>query len=155
MPDAPDADDLAGGIDERETVEQVAAVFRQRVAICREDRVLERELVTEQANPQRWILGDPEPPCHRLGELPRSTGARAPPRLPVDVLPNLFLLRRLEESDQLVCGDQVVPDVELLRPRVVGHAQAVRTQAVRNGPLGDALLQPGFTGQDDDARDEA
>jgi len=32
-PDAPDADDLARGVDEREAVEQVTAVFRQRRSV--------------------------------------------------------------------------------------------------------------------------
>ena len=132
----------------------MAAVFRQRASIGGEDRLLERELVGLQADPQRRILGDPHPPTDRLGELSRGTGTRALPGLPLDVRPDLLLLRRLEERDQLVGGDEVVPDLELLRPRVLGDALPVGAQTVRNRPLGDALLQPVLAGEDDDARDQ-
>ena len=132
----------------------MAAILRQRASVGGEDRALERELVALQADPQGRILGDLHPPSDRFGELSRGTGTRALPRLSLDVRRDLLLLCRFVERDQLVGGDEVVPDLERRRASVLGDALTVRAQTVRNRLFGDALRQPVLAGEDDDAGDE-
>ena len=127
--DAADADDLADGVDEREAVEQVAAVVGQRVAgSAAKTCLLERRLVVDDADRHRRVLGDPQVPVDGLGELPR---------------PHRGCVRRLRlaarcggrrcscsaparsTSSSSVDVDQVVPDVELRATRVARRS-AVR-----------------------------
>ena len=118
--DAPHADHLARGVDEREAIEQVAAVFRQRGSVGLENLIRQRWLVRRQANPQRWVLDDPQVASDPLGELPDGAGAGSPPRLALDVRGDLLLVLGRKQRDELLGGDQVVPDVQLLRAGVVG-----------------------------------
>jgi hypothetical protein len=67
--DAPDADDLARGVDEREAVEQVPAVIRQRGSVGLEHLIGEGGLVRVEPNPQRWVFNDPEVAVDPLGQL--------------------------------------------------------------------------------------
>ena len=79
-------------------------------------------------------------PSDRLGELPRGTGARAPPGLPVDVRPRLLLLLWLEEGNQLVDGDRgrtrsrAAPTARTRRSAVGRHAGSRQPPARRRSP---------------------
>ena len=72
-------------------------------------------------------------PSDALGELPDGAGAGPPTRLALDVREDLLLIFGREQRDELLHRDQVVPDIELLRPGVVADPISVGLQAPGHG----------------------
>ena len=85
--------------------------------------------------PDRRVLGDPQVPVAVLGELLERPAVAALARLALDVGGAADLVGFGEHAEELVDGDQVVPDVEPADAGVPGHPLPVGAQAGRNRAL--------------------
>ena len=131
-PDAAHPDHLADGVDEREPVQQVAALVGQGVVVGGEQLLGEAVVAVL---PDRRVLGDPQVPVAVLGELPERAAVGALARLALDVGGAADLVGFGEDAEELVDGDQVVPDVEPAGGGVAGHPLPVGAQAGRDRRL--------------------
>src|SRR3954451_3499432 len=85
--------------------------------------------------PDRRVLGDPQVPVAVLGELLERPAVGAFPRLALDVVGGADPIGLGEHAEELLDGDQVVPDVEPADAGVTGHPLPVGAQAGGNRAL--------------------
>ena len=85
--------------------------------------------------PDRRVLGDPQVPVAVLGELLERPAVGPLARLALDVGGGADLVGVGEHAEELVDGDQVVPDVEPAGAGVPGHPLPVGAQAGRDRAL--------------------
>ncbi len=90
-------------------------------------------------------------PSAVLGELPERTAVGSLARLALDVGGGADLVRFGEDAEELVDGDQVVPDVEPTGGGVVGHPLSVGAQAGRDRALRAIGAHAVGAGKHDDA----
>ena len=134
--DTANADDLSGHVRYREPAEQMAPILGQRRAVGVEDGPLEVEfvLVVEHC-PAGRIVDDATATCDHRRQLARCALVRTASGLLLDASRHTFTVFGVEELDQLVDVDPVVPDVELVRRGVAGDTTPVRPQ-----PCGDRVV---------------
>ena len=129
-PDAADADDLPYPIDEGEAIEQLAAVLAEAHPVRLEDLLHEIGAIgVFGADPDGRILDDAWSTIDRLGELRERAVTRPSSGALLDVGGDPLPIFELEHRQEVVDGDEVVPDVELLGGRV--PAPCVRGSSAR------------------------
>ena len=145
-PDAADADDLVGHVDDFEPFEEVAAIVRQRLAVGAEllvdhvfhlvDREPDPRCQVSQRDHDRWLADDPVPAVDMLGQLRQRLQAVAGVRLPglllggssprscrAFLLParSMALVASLIAAHELLFRQARVPDVQGAHLGELGH----------------------------------
>jgi hypothetical protein len=154
-PDAADADDLTHPVDDREPVEEMPAVVAQAHAVPLEHGLHHLGFaVGTDADPSRRVLDDPRVPVDDLRQL--LVGAATGPlaRFLFDDGCDALARGRVEHLEQLVDGDQVVPDVEFVRVGVALHAFAIAARCHRDRVVDGAGRQADLAREHDQARHE-